>query len=465
MSPGLARGLKQMKVSSESLTEDPVWQAVLRGYAALLQMTIADVETKHALSRHWADRPFPTITAKHINREACVCVEEARSLKDSCMGLGDRSSGSLQPDDLSGAVKLKTKQARGKSAVLCFRDDFLRAAREIAPDGAVNPCSKEFWAEFRQAWASLSDERKAYYAEMAAQSQAEARQARASSRQQGQVAAASSMPAAPPSCPSNQLAPRHALAPLELPGEARNSDVALASYNPWVLASEVGTTADIVELARKVSVLHRQHDCKQGQVLADDVVRFSPVSEAQLETSWRNNIAQGRTWAQTLQQYNVESQRFTVPPADDKFPTKVTYHGCCGILCRNVSSPIDIANFQKILAAFNRATAMCGDGTAASSAKCDILIRFRLHSDLEEDVWSAQCFSFVTACSARSGVHAPSQIFVACRFAEQDGAGGQLLRLEASDNVPSRCRGVPPCSTVGHCAILPKSSTPSTCCN
>ena len=69
-SPGLARQLKQRGISADLLQSDPTWSSVLRGYAALLDMSIADVETKHALSRHWSERPFSTIVAKHVNREA-----------------------------------------------------------------------------------------------------------------------------------------------------------------------------------------------------------------------------------------------------------------------------------------------------------------------------------------------------------------------------------------------------------
>ena len=79
-SPGLSRQLKQRGISADSLEKDVIWRSVLHGYAALLEMSIADVETKHALSRHWSERPFATLVAKHVNREALapllICTSE-----------------------------------------------------------------------------------------------------------------------------------------------------------------------------------------------------------------------------------------------------------------------------------------------------------------------------------------------------------------------------------------------------
>ena len=136
---------------------------------------MADVECKHALSRHWSDKPFATLTAKHINKEAAVSVQEARRQVFSAQC----GAASLKADPKH-PVQMKAKQTRRKSAQMFFRDDFLKALKES--HGVVNPCSKDFWSQLQQAWKELTPEAKEYYQQKARQSQDTAAQQRQQKR-------------------------------------------------------------------------------------------------------------------------------------------------------------------------------------------------------------------------------------------------------------------------------------------
>ena len=153
---GWARSLKKLGITAAALSAEPKWQMLLAGYGRLLQMTIADVECKHALSRHWCDRPYPTLTAKHINAEATACVQEAsqdlKSLqsKQVCCK-------SAAPADRRQVVSFQEKQIRSKSAYMFFRDDLLRTATT-----SLNPCTKQFWNELQGRWDALAPVQKAF---------------------------------------------------------------------------------------------------------------------------------------------------------------------------------------------------------------------------------------------------------------------------------------------------------------
>ena len=245
VSAGLARDLKRRHVTSDMLAHDPTWRALLKGVAFLLDMSIADVECKHALSRHWADRPFPTITAKHINREAAVSVEEARQ-EALARHPADHSERFNRPEDKSIAgVSIKQKQIRGKSAYMFFRDDFLKFQKETGGSDKTNPCSTEFWQQLRQSWSALPASRREYYEELAVQSQSKAEQ----QRKQSKLPSSSSIPesAAPPAQAAAVALRDGVLQPLH------NSVV---PYDPWVLASGAFTAGEFADAA--------QERCEQG---------------------------------------------------------------------------------------------------------------------------------------------------------------------------------------------------------
>ena len=78
------------------------------------------------------------------------------------------------------------------------------------------------------------------------------------------------------------------------------------------------------------------------------------------------------------------------------------------MFCRNSASPRDLQLFVKLLVAFDRLVAGCG--AVAVANKTDILVKHSLMTS-GGDI-SYETFTWVTALSARSGIHASSQIFV-----------------------------------------------------
>ena len=425
--PGLARDLKRLKISGEELATDPKWCSVLRGYAQLMHLSIADVEAKHALSRHWADRPYPSIVARHINREACVCVQEAKAYMESLQH--SDTTNAMMPANSAGTVRLHAKQVRGQPAEMLFRTDFHGTLKMASPGVPVNPCSKEFRAEARQAWSALPAESREYYEEMSRQSHDRAQQCRAAHRSKETAASVPKALPVPADRPESQVAANKGLLALPLPAGSPNLVV---PYNPWLLASDATSCADIPAMAEKIRAV-LQNGKEQELILMDEIVRDSPISQSQLDGFWRNNLAQKRTWADSLRQFNIESQRFTVPPADDQFPDRVQYQGSCGELCRTASCPNDIMLFQKLLQAFDSVVSKSGDGTAASAAKSDILLRIRLHAEAPEDQGTCcyESFKWLTALSARSGIHPSSQVFVSLDVAERELGECTKLRLRA----------------------------------
>ena len=410
LNPGLARALKKKNVSGDALATDASWRALLKGLALLLDLSIADVECKHALSRHWSDRPFPTLTAKHINKEASVAVHEAVQQAESLLHPDKGASAGLcgTYKIANNTITTKSKQRRGKSGLMYFRDDLIAVLKQT--HGAANPCSKDFWTELKRSWAALPQERKDYYEELAVQSQGQAAQDRESIKRRvghPNSTSSSSLEDAIPQAPVASQDSEGVLPPLAVPGMETPS-AASVPYNPWVLASAVFEPSELLDVAKGIQKYFQQSSENRQPDLKDECLRLSPVSEEQLEKVWKQNLAKGITWADALKRYNVESQRFTVPPAADVFPEKVNYQGCCGVFCRNSASPRDLQLFVKLLVAFDRLVAGCG--AVAVANKTDILVKHSLMTS-GGDI-SYETFTWVTALSARSGIHASSQIFV-----------------------------------------------------
>ncbi|CAE7677922.1 unnamed protein product [Symbiodinium sp. CCMP2592] len=335
-----------------------------------------------------------------------------------------------------------------KSAYMFFRDDLLAVQKQLAPDGGVNPCSKAFWAELKSGWESLAPERRQYYEELAEQAHTEAGIAR-------KAASAARAPAEHAADVETQGQRA------EEPGHLQALCVASSSvpmhetpYNPWVLASSATTSSDILQVAQDVRMYHK-HPPQKLSDLADDCLSKSPVSQEQIEKSWRQNLADKRTWATVLNQFNVECQRFAIPPPDDKFPDRVNYQGHCGVFCRTNSSPSDVQCYHQLLRSFDQAIAQCGDGTAASATKCDILLRFQLCRFEEAEPCEVR-YSWVTALSAQSGPHPSSQIFIPLSVMEQSTADGHVkLCLQTQDPVGAE---VSWCSSLLTCGPLQHST-------
>ena len=432
----MARSLKKLGISGHDLCTVPKYKALLSAYARLLDLSIADVETKHALSRHWRDRPFATLTARHINQEAKVCVQEAQSQAESLKPKPVASLTGTASKTTDGAlVCMKEKQIRSKAAYMFFRDDMLEARRTLQSDVPVNPCNEAFWQDLRQRWEALLPEQRTYYEEKSAQSKIQCEQKRLEKRKRKAGpetdvnvkaikdddggccpnAAGAQVPA------ESRLVPGAVLQPLVLPGDVNSS----LSYNPWVLASEASTAEDVTSLAGNVRACLQklQHGGKDSVDLVDECLKHSPVSQSHLESWQRGCLSKGVTWAQSLDQYNRESQRFSLPPSESAFPDPVTYQGHCGVFCRNQSAASEVLFYRHLLQAFDKKVSLSGQGCVAAASRADIWLRFQLLGP-ESQVLSER-YAWLTAPSAQSGPHAPTQIFVMLQSRAED-AGVRL---------------------------------------
>jgi hypothetical protein len=157
VSAGLPRFLKAKGITAEDLQTDK-WRQLLKGMAMMLQLTIADVECRHARNNHNKDKLFATLVAKYINREAKLCAEEAfaeADLKLSKKGLAGARTGTAhfgsagQALEVRGCERQQQKKpgCKAQSALELFRQDLLAAEQRLQTH--VNPVSKEHWAVVR----------------------------------------------------------------------------------------------------------------------------------------------------------------------------------------------------------------------------------------------------------------------------------------------------------------------------
>ena len=90
--------------------------------------------------------------------------------------------------------------------------------------------------------------------------------------------------------------------------------------------------------------------------------------------------------------------------------------------------------FSRLLQAFDTVVSRCGDGSIAAASRQDILLKAPLQRHGER-LPGQDWFAWVTAFSARSGIHASSQVFVLLEAVPERGFGDKLrLRVPAIQN-------------------------------
>lgn len=115
--------VKSLEISDigTSLTVLRTWQDFFTGVARMISTSIADVECKHALSKHWADRPFSTIVAKHINQEFGCLKRDAQ--QEALSHIQPQEHGSKRPEQSSTSgilVQAKERQIRKNQPTCSF---------------------------------------------------------------------------------------------------------------------------------------------------------------------------------------------------------------------------------------------------------------------------------------------------------------------------------------------------------
>ena len=186
------------------------------------------------------------------------------------------------------AVAFKEPQIRGKSALLCFRDDFLENQRQILAGSVVNPCSKEFWAELKQAWADMPRAKQAYYEELSSQSlQKAALDRNAKKQKQAETVTCTevSLPATAQVESSGTVLP-----PVTLPVHVTQQLANAVPYNPWTLAAAAAGCASITEVADGIRKYLLNPRSSSDLNLQDEFLSCCPVAEDQLQSHWQFNV-------------------------------------------------------------------------------------------------------------------------------------------------------------------------------
>ncbi|OLP84281.1 hypothetical protein AK812_SmicGene34868 [Symbiodinium microadriaticum] len=362
-----------------------------------------------------------------------VSVQEARSQADAIREMvhGTQavvSATAVHCKKNKTAVAFKEPQIRGKSALLCFRDDFLENQRQILAGSVVNPCSKEFWADLKQAWADMPSAKQAYYEELSSQSlQKAALDRNAKKQKQAETVTSTevSLPATAQVESSGAMLP-----PVTLPVHVTQQLANAVPYNPWTLAAAAAGCASITEVADGIRKYLLNPRSSSDLNLQDEFLSCCPVAEDQLQSNWQFNVQNGVTWAQALNHFNIQAQRFSIPPSDDKFPDRVTYQSCCGCFCRTNASPQDLFLFSKLLGSFEDVIKQCGNGSAPSAASCDILLRFSFFAE-DDELPRQDMYAWMTAMTARSGPHNCTQNFILMSVALDSSPDCLKLRLHS----------------------------------
>ena len=136
-----------------------------------------------------------------------------------------------------------------------------------------------------------------------------------------------------------------------------------------------------------------------------------PVTEQALENVWKTQRQRGVTWRDATQRFRSETERIARPttPAET-FPQNVIYESHCGAQCRMLACPQRVGLHAQLLSAFTSIVRRHGKITEA--VKGDILLAADVYNTARQRF---TVFAFMTAMSARSGNHAPEQIFVVAR--------------------------------------------------
>ena len=301
--PGLARALKARHVTAEDL-QTSRWKKILFWFAATLQLSIADVEVKHAANRSNAESGFSTIAAKFVNSDSHLVARQAR--QKIWPSKGKDETGDIEDVGKDALVMDKTKRrAKGQSALELFRKDWLHRRRMSE---AINPATKAVWDEVRAGWRELPDEQKQVYTAMAASSG----EAAASQRRQNRGATSDATV-----------------------GE-RGTGLNLCkqyyhSCTPKLLnAVPFQQHLETPDLKALLSPFPKNEPptCKFGK-------HGYPVSEASLSRIAEVQRQKGISARQAEHHFDQEIERMARPPDSDHFPERVIYESHCGCQCRH----------------------------------------------------------------------------------------------------------------------------------
>ncbi|CAE7247237.1 unnamed protein product [Symbiodinium sp. CCMP2592] len=392
---GLARALKTRHVTAEEL-QTSRWKKIFAWFAATLQLSIADVEVKHAANRSNAESGFSTIAAKFVNSDSHLVARQAR--QKTWPSKDKDESGHIEDVGKDATVVDMTKRRpKGQSALELFRKDWLHRRRMSE---AVNPATKAVWDEVRAAWRELSDEQKQVYTAMAASSG----EAAASQRRQN----------------------RRATSDATVDKRGTGMNLCQQHYHSCCTPKLLNAvpfqyhleTADLKALLSPFP--------KNEPRTSNFGKHGYPVSEASLSRIAEVQRQKGISARQAERHFDQEMERLARPPDSDLFPDRVVYESYCGCQCRHTGEDERIALHVNLLQSFLQIVKQLG--SPMEVVRSDVLLSFEVLSSTRRHV--VRQFAWVSAVSARAGALKPEQTFVLAEVADCGQIGEGMHRFD-----------------------------------
>ena len=119
----------------------------------------------------------------------------------------------------------------------------------------------------------------------------------------------------------------------------------------------------------------------------------------------------GISWRDATRRFKAETERIARPERpEETFPENVTYEAHCGEQCRICACGRRVRLHVNLMAAF--ASIVRSHGKISQAVSADILLACEVFSGGRHRRQRFTVFAFMTAMSARSGIHPPEQVFI-----------------------------------------------------
>ena len=343
---GICRDFKKMNLTPDDLTYGRC-KTLLYWTAATLQMSIADVEAMHSQNRALQGSSFASISSKFVNSEAVRVRDEARRLQfgkddsDRDRGKTERLTNMVSSEHgIKVIQKTKEPTPKGQSALEIFRKHFLRLNGQSEK---VNPCSKQHWADVREAFAKLTAREKTLYQSLSHDSKINALSRRKvikhNMKQQRQL---QQKPG------TGDTGDQHSLtAVVEHGGDGEGVHLQILPVHD--LCNIFHNAGD--EGIDPLKQVFQRHLGTKGPSLGKSE---HPIGESALESVWRSQVRSGIDGKTAAKIFQRQAESVARPDdQQDVFPDRVVHEGYCGEQCRHHSTPKRIAQHCNLLALLN----------------------------------------------------------------------------------------------------------------
>lgn len=402
MQPGMARFLKQNKITGEMMLNDPQWQSILKAWARMLGLQICDLEWRHHRCRTRTHRDgqtrYGSFAALHINSEAKLVLKGIREKVKAAAQLqtpppcdAPEVLKCSKPRNTSTAPRTAPQRLRASSAIQLLHWDRTRRLKETGQK--VNPASQTAWAGTKAAFEKLTPESRALYERRASDSKELASGARKCKARAAAAKAQASKPVG--------------IAAL---ADSPQSSASATLGHP--LSLTCSTSSDLVQETSPSVVF--------------------PVSESFAASFYKKH----RNLSKSAKLFNSRCAAFATAPPPSKFPKQVAYPRCCGEVC--MLDP-QRGLYDSILRACTTLADRCG-GVAQRVVQHDALFAFEVHiADLVDGRarLASLLFAWLPMSFARCGNHSAAQAFVLMKSlsSQREDHAGMLLEFRAHEFV------------------------------